>query len=164
MVALAKRRAQEAGVSDRATFVEGDLFEADLSKATVITLFLLPDINLRLRPKLLDLEPGTRIASNTFTMGDWEPDAQATVSPCMRWCTVLSWVVPAKVAGTWRLGRRTLTLTQRYQVISGTLGSTPIAGGRLNGDAITFTVGTRKYTGRVKGHTMTGSGWSARRM
>ena len=87
MVALAERRAKDAGVAHRATFVRGDLFEADLSKATVITLFLLPDINLRLRPKLLDLKPGTRIASNSFTMGDWEPDAEATLSPCTSWCT-----------------------------------------------------------------------------
>ena len=79
MVALAQRRAKEAGVSDRATFVKGDLFEADLSKATVITLFLLPSINLRLRPSLLELKPGTRIASNTFDMGDWQPDAEATL-------------------------------------------------------------------------------------
>jgi Methyltransferase domain len=163
MVALSERLAKEAGVSDRATFVRGDLFEADLSKATVITLFLLPDLNVRLRPKLLDLEPGTRIASNTFRMGDWEPDAEVTLSPCTSWCTVLSWVVPAKVTGTWRLGRRTLTLTQQYQVISGTLGSTPITAGRLNGEEITFTAGDRKYSGRVNGHTMSGSGWSASR-
>ena len=163
MVALAKQRAKEAGVSDRATFVQGDLFEADLSKATVITLFLLPDINLRLRPKLLDLEPGTRIASNSFTMGDWEPDARATASPCEQWCTALFWVVPAKVAGTWQLGQRTLTITQQYQVISGTLGSTPLTAGRLDGGEITFTVGERRYTGRVHGSTMTGSGWSASR-
>jgi SAM-dependent methyltransferase len=163
MVALAKRRAQEAGVADRTTFVEGDLFETDLSKATVITLFLLPDINLRLRPRLLDLKPGTRIASNTFTMGDWEPDAEATASPCTEWCKALSWVVPAKVAGTWQLGQRTLTLAQQYQTISGTLGTRRIAAGRLNGDRITFTVGTRKYTGRVHGDTMTGTDWSATR-
>ena len=163
MVALAQRLAKEAGVADRATFVQGDLFEADLSKATVITLFLLPDINLRLRPKLLDLKPGTRVASNTFTMGDWEPDAQATASPCTSWCTALSWVVPAKVAGTWQLGDQTLTLTQQYQAISGTLGSTPITAGRINGEEITFTAGNETHTGRVNGNTMTGSGWSASR-
>ena len=89
MVTLARGKAKAAGVSDKATFVQGDLFEADLSKATVITLFLLPDINLKLRPKLLDLKPGTRIASNTFTMGDWEPDAQSTSSDCTSWCTAL---------------------------------------------------------------------------
>ena len=161
MVALSERLAKEAGVADKTTFVKGDLFEADLSKATVITMFLLPQINLRLRPKLLDLKPGTRIASNTFTMGDWEPDAQATSSPCPNWCTALMWVVPAKVAGTWHLGRQTLTLTQQYQMLSGTLGSIPITDGKLNGEEITFTAGDKKYTGRVNGTAMKGSGWTA---
>jgi len=165
MVELARKRAKEAGVADKVTFVQGDLFEADLSKATVITLFLLPDINLRLRPKLLDLKPGTRIASNSFTMGDWEPDARgsAPAPACTSWCSVLAWVVPAKVGGTWQLGDRTLALKQEYQVVSGTLGTTPISAGKLNGEEITFTAGTRTYTGRVNGDTMSGTGWSARR-
>jgi hypothetical protein len=161
MVALARRLATEAGVSDRATFVQGDLFEADLSRATVITLFLLPDINEQLKPKLLELEPGTRIASNTFDMGDWEPDARSTSSPCTSWCTALAWVVPAKVAGSWQLGRQTLTLTQQYQVISGTLGTTAITAGRLDGESVTFTVGDRVFAGTVSGDTMSGQGWSA---
>ena len=163
MVALARRLAAEAGVSARATFVQGDLFEADLSKATVITLFLLPDINERLMPKLLDLKPGTRIASNTFTMGDWEPDARETSSPCTSWCTALAWVVPAKVAGTWQLGSQTLTLTQQYQVVSGTLGTTPITAGKMTGEEITFTAGSQVYSGRVAGDRITGQGWSATR-
>ena len=163
MVALAQQRAVEAAVSDRATFAQGDLFEADLSKATVITLFLLPDINLKLRPTLLALKPGTRIASNTFTMDDWEPDAKQTASACTQWCTALAWVVPARVAGTWQLGEQVLTLTQHYQVISGTLGSAPITAGRLNGSEITFTAGGQAYTGRVDGDTMAGPGWSASR-
>lgn len=162
MVALSKKLAKEAGVSDKASFVQGDLFEADLSKATVITLFLLPDINLRLRPKLLELKPGTRIASNTFTMGDWEPDVQAAATPCTTWCTALVWVVPAKVDGTWRLGEQTLKLSQQYQTITGTLGSTPI-NGKLNGEEITFTAGTKKYSGHVNGKSMSGSGWTATR-
>lgn len=162
MVALAEQRAKDAGVAERVRFVQGDLFEADLSQATVITLFLLTDINLQLRPRLLDLKPGTRIASNTFTMGDWEPDAQATSSPCASWCTALAWVVPAKVAGTWRLGDgQTLTLAQQYQMVSGTLGTQPITDGRLKGEQLTFTVGERTYTGRVDGGSMSGDGWSA---
>lgn len=161
MVALARQLASEAGVSDRATFVQGDLFEADLSKATVITLFLLPDLNEQLKPKLLELRPGTRIASNTFEMGDWEPDARSTSEPCTSWCTALSWVVPAKVAGTWQLGQQALILTQQYQVISGTLGATPITAGKLNGEDVTFTVGDRVYTGKVNGDSMAGQGWSA---
>jgi hypothetical protein len=163
MVALSQRLAKEAGVADKATFVQGDLFEADLSKASVITMFLLPEINLRLRPKLLDLKPGTRIASNTFTMGDWEPDVQETAEPCTSWCTALTWVVPAKVAGTWQLGNQTLTLKQQYQVVSGSLGSTPITNGKLNGEEIAFTAGSQTYTGHVNGTTMNGSGWSASR-
>ncbi len=161
MVALSERLAREAGVSHKATFVRGDLFETDLSKATVITLFLLPDLNLKLRPKLLDLKPGTRVASNTFTMDDWEPDAKETLPDCTSWCTAMAWVVPAKVAGTWQLGQQALTLTQQFQVISGTLDATPITAGRLKGDVITFTAGSRAFTGRVTGNTMTGAGWSA---
>lgn len=163
MVKLARRLAAEAGVSGKATFIEGDLFEADLSKATVITLFLLPDINEQLKPKLLELKPGTRIASNTFEMGDWEPDERVTTEPCNSWCTALYWVVPAKAAGTWKLGGDTLTLTQQYQVLSGTLGSTPITDAKMKGDAITFTAGTKVYAGRVNGTRMTGTGWSATR-
>ena len=163
MVALSQRLAKEAGVAEKATFVQGDLFEADLSKATVITLFLLPNINLRLRPSLLELKPGTRIASNTFDMGDWKPDGEATSTPCTSWCRAMTWTVPAKVAGAWRLGGQTLTLDQQYQFVTGTLGSTPIADGKLNGDAISFSAGGRTYTGRVDGGSITGSDWSATR-
>ena len=163
MVALSQRLAKEAGVADKTRFIQGDLFEADLSKATVITLFLLTEINERLRPKLLDLAPGTRIASNTFTMGDWEPDAKASTPSCTSWCTALTWVVPAKVAGTWRLGQQTLTLEQHYQHVSGTLGSTPITAGKLKGSEISFAAGGQEYTGRVNGKTITGTSWSATR-
>jgi SAM-dependent methyltransferase len=163
MVALAQRRAKEAGVAAKASFVQGDLFEADLSKATVITLFLLPDINRRLRPKLLDLAPGTRIVSNTFEMGDWEPDVKATSEPCTSWCNVLMWIVPAKVAGTWQLGTEALVLAQRYQIVEGTLSGVPISGGRLNGAELTFTANNRVYTAKVTGDTMTGQGWTATR-
>jgi 2-polyprenyl-3-methyl-5-hydroxy-6-metoxy-1,4-benzoquinol methylase len=93
MVELARRNAEKAGVAGRAKFVKADLFETDFSEATVITMFLLPDINLRLRPKLLRLKPGTRIVSNTFTMAEWKPDATAdlgTEAGCnASWCTAL---------------------------------------------------------------------------
>ena len=80
--------------------MKADIFESDFSKATVITLFLLPKLNLKLRPTLLDLAPGTRIVSNSFTMDDWQPDETATVTEgCTSWCTALFWVVPAKVEG-----------------------------------------------------------------
>src|SRR5438093_5979181 len=86
MVELSQRNAASAGVNGKATFMKADLFETDFSKATVITMFLLPSINLQLRPKILDMKPGTRVVSNTFTMDDWQPDEKATIEPCERWC------------------------------------------------------------------------------
>lgn len=169
MVELAKRNAAAAGVADRATFEKADLFESDFSKAQVITMFLLPTINEKLRPQILDFKPGTRIVSNTFRMGDWDPDQTAVVGDgCSSYCTALLWIVPAKVEGTWDFGGRELKLTQRYQMLTGTLGSTPIAEGRLDGNNISFTVDGARYTGTVdgksmKGHTTGGSGgsWTA---
>jgi precorrin-6B methylase 2 len=162
MVELSKRNAAEAGVSDRATFVKADLFESDFSQATVITMFLLPEINLKLRPALLNLRPGTRIVSNSFTMEDWEADETAQVTEdCSSWCTALLWIVPAKVEGTWQLGQGQLTLTQSFQVLSGTLAANgtarAIANGRLHGDEISFDLGTAHYSGRVTGNTMAGA-------
>src|SRR5207247_6551650 len=122
MVELSKRNAANERVGDKATFVKADLFESDFSKATVISMFLLPSINLQLRPKILDLKPGTRVVSNTFTMEDWQPDEKATIEPCTQWCTALLWIVPAKVDGTWRTPQGDLTLKQQFQVVSGTLG------------------------------------------
>jgi len=176
MVELSRRNAATAGVpAGKATFANADLFETDLSKATVITMFLLPQINMKLRPKILDLKPGTRVVSNTFTMEDWEADETSTVGEgCESWCTALLWIVPAKAQGTWTLPQGELTLTQTFQKISGTLksgtASTPIANGRLRGDEITFVAGGSTYTGRVNGNamqgTITGAGagkWSASR-
>jgi hypothetical protein len=158
MVALSQRNAKEAGVTAKATFTRADLFQTDLSKATVITMFLLPDINLRLRPKILDLKPGTRIVSNTFTMDDWEPDQRETVGgDCTSWCTALFWIVPAKVQGAWKLPNGTLTLTQKYQMVTGTLNGTAITDGRLAGDQIRFSAGGTQYTGRVSGNTIEGT-------
>ena len=158
MVELSKRNAAEAGVADKATFVKADLFEADLSKAQVITMFLLPSINLKLRPKLLDLKPGTRIVSNSFTMEDWEADATETLTEdCTSWCTALLWIVPAKVEGTWAMPQGELRLKQEFQLVSGSLGSQAVSDGRLRGDEITFKVGNTTYTGRVNGGTMSGT-------
>jgi 2-polyprenyl-3-methyl-5-hydroxy-6-metoxy-1,4-benzoquinol methylase len=162
MVELAKRNAAKEGVSDKATFAKADLFESDLSQATVITLFLLPDINVKLRPKILDLKPGTRILSNTFTMGEWTADETATVNEdCQSYCTALLWIVPAKVAGTWQLPQGTLTLKQTFQMISGTIRSgnvsTPITNGRLRGDQISFSAGGAQYTGTVNGNVIEGN-------
>ena len=165
LVSLSKNAAAAAGVSDRATFVQADLFKTDLSKATVITMFLLPTINLQLRPTLLSLKPGTRVISNTFHMDEWEPDAKTTLGPegCTSWCTAMLWIIPAKAQGTWKTPQGNLTITQTFQMISGTLGSTPITG-KLAGDQITFTAATTKYTGRVNGDTIQGSNWTASRI
>jgi hypothetical protein len=166
MVALSRRNAEQAGVGSRAQFIEGDLFQADLSKATVITMFLLPEINLRLRPKLLDLKPGTRIVSNTFTMGEWEPDIEVnTVDNWNSWNTALLWIIPAKVEGTWRIGNDELSLSQDFQFVRGTFTSngqtTAVSDGRLNGNEIVFTLGTTKYQARVDGNNMTGTASNA---
>ncbi len=146
MVELSKRNAAAAGVGARATFAKEDLFESDFSKASVITMFLLPTINIKLRPKILDLKPGTRIVSNSFTMGEWREDASDSLDgECINWCTALLWIVPAKVGGTWKLPQGELTLQQSYQFITGTLKSgnevTPIANGRLKGEQILFNAG-----------------------
>ena len=157
MVSLAQKNATAAGVSDRAQFVQADLFATDFSKAQVITMFLLPSINMKLRPTILNMRPGTRIVSNTFTMEDWQPDQSETVPDCSSWCTAHLWIVPAKVAGAWQMPQGTLTLTQDFQMVNGTLGSTAISAGRLRGDAITFTVGNTVYNGRVEGNTIRGT-------
>jgi SAM-dependent methyltransferase len=163
MVALSRRNAAAAGMTERATFVQGDLFETDFSKANVVTLFLLPSINLRLRPAILDMQPGTRVVSNTFSMGDWEADETATIDDCSAWCTALLWIVPARVEGTWQMPDGTLTITQSFQRFGGTLGSAAIGNGRLNGSEISFVAGGRQYTGTVSGDTMKGAGWTATR-
>lgn len=159
MVALSKKNAADAGVTSNATFVQADLFESAgvFSKADVITMFLLPSINLRLRPQILEMKPGTRVVSNTFTMDDWEADETQTIDNCTSWCTALLWIVPARVEGTWRLGGDTLTLTQKFQMLSGTLGSAGIKDARLRGADIAFGVGNVRYSGKVTGNTMSGT-------
>jgi precorrin-6B methylase 2 len=140
MVELSKANAAKEGVKG-AVFMKADLFETDFSQATVVTLFLLPDINLKLRPKILDMKPGTRIVSNTFTAH--------------------LWIVPAKVAGTWQMAQgEQLTLTQEFQMLGGTLKAgdkaMPIWNGRMRGDVISFSAGNVEYAGRVSGDSMTG--------
>ena len=172
MVELSKRNAAKEGVSDKASFVNADLFESDFSDATVITLFLLPDINIRLRPKILDMKPGTRVVSNSFTMGEWKADETANAgNDCGSWCTAYLWIVPAKVEGTWQIPQGELALKQTFQMVSGTLksgnASTSITNGKLSGDQISFTAGGNQYTGRVNGNVMEGNGsggsWKASR-
>lgn len=157
MVELSKKNAAEANVTAKATFMKADLYETDLSKPTVITMFLLPEINMKLRPKLLNLKPGTRIVSNSFTMEDWEADQTETVSgECTSWCTAYLWYVPAKVAGTWSTAQGDLTLKQEFQKLTGTLGSTPVTG-KMKGDEITVTAGKTTYTGVVAGNSIKGT-------
>lgn len=161
MVELSKKNAASAGVNGKAEFIEADLFQSDFSKASVITMFLLPDINLRLRPRLLDLKPGTRIVSNSFDMGEWEADDTIrSDESCTTWCTAYLWIVPAKVEGKWRLPDGELTLKQEFQKISGTLvsgnKSIPVAG-TLKGEQISFTAGDAEYTGQVNDDRISGT-------
>lgn len=162
MVELAKRNAQKEGVADKATFTRGDIFVSDFSNATVITLFLLPDLNVKLRPKLLDMKPGLRVVSNSFTMGDWKEDEKISAGgDCTSWCTAHLWIVPAKVSGNWKTSRGMLNLKQEYQMLSGTLVqgnvNAIIADAKMNGDQIAFTAGGAQYTGRVNGNTIEGA-------
>jgi SAM-dependent methyltransferase len=178
MVALSRRRAAAAGVGDKARFINGDIFETDFSAASVITLFLLPDLNIKLRPKILDMKPGTRVVSNSFTMEAWQADQTAKASQeegCDNYCTAYLWIVPAKVGGTWRIDDGELVLKQEFQMISGSLRTggkvISIAGGRLSGEKIRFSAGGAVYTGRVRGDEIEGTAksgghtrqWKARR-
>jgi hypothetical protein len=161
MVALARRTAAAEGVESRASFEQADIFQSDFKNATVVTLFLLPELNESLRPTLLAMKPGTRIVSNTFLMGDWEPDESAQVTQgCATYCMAHRWVVPAQVAGGWRIGNQQLALHQQYQIVSGSLregtSTLPITNGRLDGERIRFTAGGRRYVGEVSGNAIRG--------
>jgi len=158
MVELSMRNAEKEGVAGKAEFVKADLFETDFSRATVITMFLLPEINIRLRPKILDLKPGTRIVSNSFDMGEWQADETATLSTtdgCIpSYCTALLWIVPAKVAAAYKTPHGELVLKQEFQMLSGTLnsgGKTAAVVGRVRGEDITFTTEGREYRARLNG-------------
>ena len=176
MVEYSRRAAEMEGVADKALFVQGDMYEADISRATVMALFLLTENLRRLRPKLLGLRPGTRIVANTFGIEGWTADETHKVEgDCGYWCVALLYIVPARVAGTWRLPQGEIKLEQNFQTLSGTLSSggasIPIANGRLRGDQIRFTVGGADYAGRVNGDTMQGhvkgatiGAWTATRL
>jgi hypothetical protein len=173
MVDLAKRNATAAGVTDKATFLHGDIFDEKMvalySKADVLTLFLLPQLNLKLRPTILNMKPGTRVVSNSFDMSDWPADQTETLQNCSAsFCTAMLWIVPAKVAGNWQLGGQPLTLDQTFQTFSGRLGNNPISEGKLNGADISFTAGGQRYTGKVDGNSMSGTiagggNWTAKK-
>jgi SAM-dependent methyltransferase len=163
MVTLSNRLAKEAGVADKAQFIQGDMYEADISKASVLALFLLPVNLTKLHPKFLDLPPGTRIVLNTFGIEGWEPDYRTSLpqgSECDSWCDILLHIVPAKAAGTWTMANGSLVLTQQNQMVQGTVTiggeTTTISAGRLNGEELSFTAGTNTFTGAVKGNRIEG--------
>lgn len=168
MVALSRQNAAKEGVADTAKFVEGDIFKTDFSGATVVTMYLLDDLNLRLRPKLLEMKPGTRIASHEFNMGDWEPDDRSSIDDH----TTYLWIVPAKVGGDWKLGvdlggnaDEVLKISQKFQRIEGTLVATStqvtLRNPVLTGDSIRFSLVDyrgvlREFSGRVRGGVISG--------
>ena len=181
LVELSKRNAEREGVAALASFIQGDIFEADFSKATVITLYLLPEINLKLRPQIFRMQPGTRVVSHAFDMDDWQPDETSIVSgrkACL-------WVVPIRVEGTWvwqtASGEATLTIRQRFQKVTGSLNingkNVPLKNARLRGAQISFAAGEspvtmHQYFGTACGDTIhgiegagAGSGirWTAKR-
>jgi|SRR5215211_797391 len=162
MVELSRANAKKAGVADRATFIEGDMYAADISKATALVLFLLP-VNLeKLTPKFLDLKPGTRIVDNTFAIPGWEPDYMERLeTDCQTWCSALLWIVPAKVDGTWRLPDGEIIFEQKFQMVTGSVktgsSSAKIDSGKLNGEEITFAAGDSQYTGKVTGDRLEGT-------
>ena len=164
MVAISNREAARQGVTDMVKFVNGDIFATDFRHATVVTLYLLPSLNVKLRPTLLDMKPGTRVVSHAFNMAEWDPDESATPEGRQ----VFLWIVPSKVGGSWNVQyagqSRELSLQQTFQKIKGTMrsGGEPLAlfDARLRGEEIHFTVlenGVRRdFSGRVQEGRMSG--------
>jgi len=172
MVKLSEAAAAKEGVSDKAKFINGDIFKTDFSHATVLTLYLLPSLNLKLRPTILNMKPGTRVVSHAFSMDDWQPDRTENVEGR----TAYLWIVPAPVEGTWRwnvaAGQKEteLVLRQQFQLVeglarldNGKMGQ--VRNIKLQGDQLSFSInevtgysgGTRRdYTGRVSGNTIQG--------
>jgi len=158
LVEYARRVAEAEGLSRLARFAREDLFQTDLSGADVITLFLLRDMNLRLRPKLLALKPGTRIVANTFDLGEWLPDRSENLSledGCnSAWCLAMMWTVPARVAGVHKLPQGEFNLAQEFQMLTGTVtvgGATVPVGGSVQGEAVTLTGAGRTWYGKATG-------------
>ena len=161
LVELSKRNAAYAGVADRASFIQGDMYKADISKASALILFLIPDNLAKLAPRFLELKPGTRIVSNTYEIGGgWEADETDRTDLCAAWCVAHMYIVPAKVAGTWRMPHGHLTVHQSFQQIYGTYDidgiSITIEDGWLRGNDVRFTVNAVEYTGRVEGNAISG--------
>ena len=138
------------------------MYAVDISKATVLALFLLPSNIEELVPKFLELPPGTRIVANTFWVNEWTPDdTQTLTESCENWCTSHLFIVPAKVEGRWRVGDGVVTLTQKFQMVEGTYapatGAPAPVKGRLRGNVITVSLGPTEYEGTVNGNTMEGA-------
>jgi len=157
MVEFATRAAQKEGVADKVKFVKADLFETDFSEATVITMYLLSSLNLKLRPKILSLKAGTRIVSHAFDMNDWQADDTTTFDGRHAYL----WIVPAQTEGRWRSTLGELVIKQNFQFFEGTLqvGGKPveITNGRINGDRLSFTAGLSQYSGRISGNRIEGA-------
>jgi SAM-dependent methyltransferase len=166
MVALSNKSARAQGVANKVKFIKADIFETDFSEATIITMYLLPGLNLKLRPKLLEMKPGTRVVSHQFNMDDWEPDERTSLEGRLAFL----WIVPAKVQGTWQLSAngqtRDLVLAQQYQKINGYIKIGVLEAGlrdaTLHGDQIAFAwvdnAGVRHdFSGRVAGGRMEGT-------
>jgi SAM-dependent methyltransferase len=171
LTALAQRNAQRAGVADRVHFIHGDIYTQDFSSATVVVMYLLEEINAQLRPTILAMRPGTRVLSNTFSMGDWEPDQVIHANSSTGTSTGYFWTVPAAVNGVWSItgldsrGPATLRLAQRFQRIGGSLalGSEvqTLLGARLQGTDLHFSfVNTdgelKAVNAKVEGARLTG--------
>lgn len=162
LVALSTRTAEREGVGDKAKFVQGDMYAADISQATVLALFLLTENLDRLAPKFLALKPGTRIVANTFGITGWTPDeTERLEQDCTNWCTGLLWIVPARVEGTWQMPEGELTLKQDFQMLTGSLvrkdGTRQNVEGRLRGEQIRLSLDGANYEGRVNGNGMEGT-------
>lgn len=159
LVRYARQRAAEEGISHRAEFINADIFKTDFSNATVLTLFMGQKINEQLRPKILDMKPGTRVVSNTFHMGEWTADKSISLDDknCTEYCSAHLWIVPAKVKGVWKLPSGELAIEQNFQMISGSLNfdgvSSPLKG-RMMGNQLIFTADGMEYTGIVSGNSM----------
>ena len=167
LIRQANASAAREGVANRVIFHQQDLFVTPLNDVTVLTLYLLPELNRQLRPKILiQMRPGTRVVSNSFDMGDWRADRRQQVGGT----PIYMWTVPAQVTGRWAFqvgggAAGVLNLRQKYQDVSGTAdigaGERPIANARLDGGAIRFEVDGRRFEGRVDGNVIEGQGWRA---
>ncbi|MEQ1775357.1 MAG: class I SAM-dependent methyltransferase [Burkholderiales bacterium] len=172
LVRYSIREAQKQGVADKAQFLEADIFASDFSSASVLTLFLLPEMNLRLRPQFLAMKPGTRIVANYFGIGDWSSDEAVHVpesEKCDTYCVAYLWIVPARVDGVWQTPQGELTLVQGHQYFKGTLGIAQVTQGRVRGNTLNFTIEGVSYSGRISGDSIEGvagtkgARWTAKR-